>query len=159
MLNTLRNSVEHLKKRVQYNLDIIHKNEKIVRKILEEPVSQDRSERLEVKYQENKKLLKENNDSIQLQLQITKFIEAYKDIFNSYPRVEDTTSDIADVEKPLTREEHLGMTIAEEIPFDENHPYFHDEDFFFLFLEYYTGIEDYETCSQLMKTRQKSEKY
>lgn len=159
MLNTLRNSVEQLKKRVQYNLDIIHKNERIVRKILEEPVSEDRSERLEVKYQENKKLLKENNDSIQLQLQITKFIEAYKDIFETYPASEETHSDIADVEKPLTREEHLGMTIAGEIPFDEDHPYYHDDDFFNQLLEYYTGIEDYETCSYLMKTRQQSENY
>jgi hypothetical protein len=154
MINQLRQTVEELKSRVQRNLDIIHRNEKIVKKLLEEPVSNERSRKLEAKYQENKKLLQENNDSIKLQLQLSKFIDSYKNEIEEnegslpYKTQEET-------EAPLTREDIFNLTIKKEIEFDENHPYFNDEKFFNDLIDYFTSVEDYEMCSFLLNNKQK----
>jgi len=154
MINQLRQAIEELKNRVQKNLDIVHQNERVVRKLLEEPVSNERSRKLEIKYQENKKLLKENNDSIKLQLQLSKFIETYK---NELEETEDSQmmTNQQEEEAPLTKEEIFNLTINKEIQFDENHPYFNDEEFFNDLMEYFTSVEDYEMCSFIMDNRKK----
>jgi hypothetical protein len=154
MINQLRQAIEELKNRVQKNLDIVHQNERVVRKLLEEPVSNERSRKLEIKYQENKKLLKENNDSIKLQLQLSKFIETYK---NELKETEDSqmVTNQQEEEAPLTKEEIFDLTINKEIQFDENHPYFNDEEFFNDLMEHFTSVEDYEMCSFIMDNRKK----
>jgi hypothetical protein len=154
MINHLKQTVEELKSRVQKNLDIIHENERVVKKLLEEPVSNERSRKLEIKYQENKKLLKENNDSIKLQLQISKFIDAYKnELEETAETQQETTQEVS--EKPLSKEEIFDLTVNKDIPFDENHPYYSDEDFFNELMEHFTAVEDYEMCSFLMDNRKK----
>lgn len=154
MLNQLRKTVEELKSRVQSNLDIIHKNERVVKKLLDEPVSNERSRKLEIKYQENKKLLKENNDAIKLQLQLSKFIDTYK---NELEATEENQMEATqeEPEAPLSKEEVFELTANKEIPFDENHPYYNDEDFFNDLMEHFTSVEDYEMCSFLMEHRKK----
>jgi hypothetical protein len=154
MLEQISKTIEALKQRVKRNLDIIHANEKIVRVILNEPLSKSRSERLEKKYNENKALLKENNDSIQLQLQLSKYLEAYKNELKKADNQENTNeSQNPEKESMPTREEFFEMTIKNEISFSPSHPYYDDEDFFNQLLEYYKSIEDYETCSILVKNR------
>ena len=74
MINYLRKTLELMRKRAEHNLEIIRINEKIAKAMLEEPFSESRSGKIEERYQENKKLLKENNDSMQIQLEITRFI-------------------------------------------------------------------------------------
>jgi len=156
MLTHLRQTVEQLKSRVQKNLDIIHKNERIVKKLLEEPVSNERSRKLEEKYQENKKLLTENNDSIKLQLQLTKFIDTYK---NEFEEIEDeqfkNTESPEETEAPLTKEDVFRLTVNKEILFDEHHPYFEDDEFFNDLMEYFSTIEDYEMCGFLLDNKKK----
>jgi len=156
MLTQLREATEQLKKRVQGNLNIIHENEKVVRKILEEPVSNSRSQKLEIKYEENKKLLKENNDSIKLQLQLTKFIDTYKNEIQETeePQVEEQQTNQT-TEEPLTKEDIYHLTINKELEFDEQHPFYNDEEFFNDIMEHFTSVEDYEMCSNLMENRKK----
>ncbi|SRR6056297_1748091 len=146
MINQLRSVVETLKERVNQNLEVIHKNEKKVRSLLEEPVSGERSANLERLYEENKKMLKENHESIQLQLQINKFIESNRNLLKENKE---------EAKKDLTSQDYWNMTITGEIPFDENHPYFEDENFFNELIKYYTEIEDYETCDWLVKKKKK----
>jgi len=156
MLTHLRQTVEKLKSRVQQNLDIIHKNEKIVKELLEEPVSNERSRKLEEKYQENKKLLTENNDSIKLQLQLTKFIDTYK---NEFEGIEEGQINKAEAPEEaaasLTREDIFELTVNKEIHFDENHPYYEDEAFFNALMEHFSNIEDYEMCGLLLDNKKK----
>ncbi|MDA3781483.1 MAG: hypothetical protein PF487_14845 [Bacteroidales bacterium] len=80
MKEQLRKTVELLKKQVKVNLEIIHKNEKLVKAMLNEPVSDGRSIRLENKYNINKVMLSENAEAIKLQLSIVKFLEKYGSI-------------------------------------------------------------------------------
>ena len=153
-------TIELLKERVKLNLTIIHDNERKVRTILEEPLSKYRSERLEEKYNENKKLLKENNDSIQLQLQLTKFIEAYREELsadhNNHYNYNMESERMEDESPSISRDEYFDLTINGEIRFNKKHPYFEDDDFFNDLLEYYKSIEDYETCGFLLDMKNKA---
>ncbi|MFP4620231.1 MAG: hypothetical protein ACLFM7_02900 [Bacteroidales bacterium] len=54
-------------------------------------------------------------------------------------------------------ERNLELTISGEIPFNEDHPFYHDEKFFNDLLNYYQKREDYETCNSLLnKWKKKS---
>jgi len=156
MVTQLKQTVEKLKSRVQNNLNVIHKNEKIVKKLLEEPVSNERSWKLEEKYYENKKLLKENDESIRLQLQLTKFIDTYR---NELEETEENQLNKTEVSKetqsPLTKEDIFNLTISKELQFNEDHPYFNDEEFFNELMDHFSNIEDYEMCSFLQKNKKK----
>mgnify|MGYP006291238081 len=149
-------TIEILKERVKHNLSIINNNEKEVRKILDEPSSKSRSAQLEEKYSQNRRLLKENNDSIQLQLQLTKYIEAYRehwesDNFDDYAgSTFEYNEDDEDDMIMYSQEEYFELTINGEIKFDPSHPFFNDDQFFNDLLNYYKSIEDYETCGFLI---------
>lgn len=161
MYQHLIQTVNMLKERVKENLSIIDENEKIVRRILKEKPSDDRSIRLDELYQENKALLDENNASIKLQLQLSKFIEKFREELTSsendtsYIEQKKSSNDVKNYE--LSREDYLDLTLSGEIQYNKKHPYFEDEDFFNSLLEYYQSVEDYETCSLLMKKRRNNE--
>ncbi len=156
MVTHLRQTIEKLKSRVQQNLNVFYKNEKIIKKLLEEPVSDERSRKLEEKYYENKKLLKENDDSIRLQLQLSKFIDTYENELEETEEEQFNNPEAAkEINASLTREEIFELTTSKELKFDENHPYFNDEEFFNELIEYFSNIEDYEMCGFLQKNKKK----
>jgi len=79
--------VNMLKERINNNLQIIKKNEAIVRKIMLLPVSNERSELLKENFDINRKLLDENHDSLIIEFKLInylgKFREALKHQTNS----------------------------------------------------------------------------
>jgi len=154
MVEKLRIVIEELRERVNNNLDMIHENEKKVRRLLRETVSEQRSSNLEKIYEENKKMLKENHESIQLQLQINKFIESNRALLETKEKNQkpENVEEISH-RKELSPVEYWDMTISGEIPFDQDHPYFENEEFFKSLLSYFTKIEDYEKCDWLVKQR------
>jgi hypothetical protein len=157
MIQYLRKVLDLMRKRAERNLEIIHINDQIVKAMLEEPISKERTERIEERYQENKKLLKENNDSMQIQFEITRFIENYHRELEEYEKriSKKRLKKRQDQNSNHSRENILELTISGEIPFNEKHPYFRDEEFFNALLSYYKNIEDYETCNTLINKRNK----
>jgi len=156
MVTQLRQTVEKLKSRVQKNLNVFYENERIVKELLEEPESEERNQKLEEKYYENKQLLKENDDSIKLQLQLTKFIDSYENDLEETKEGEFKNPEAAkETNDSLTKEEIFELTKTKDLQFDENHPYFNDEEFFDKLMDYFSSIEDYEMCSALMENRKK----
>ena len=157
MVTQLRQTIEQLKSRTQNNLNIFYKNEKIIKKLLEEPVSDERNRKLEEKYHENKKLLKENDDSIKLQLQLTKFIDNYRNEFEEETEENqlNKTEPSKEKQSPLSKEDIFNLTISKELQFDEDHPYFNDEEFFDELMDYFMDVEDYEMCSFLQENKKK----
>ena len=153
MIKHLRKTLDLLRRRAERNLEIIHMNDQIVKAILKEPFSEERSTKIEERYQENRKLLKENNDSMHIQFEITRFIENYYNELKEYEnrnlkRYSKSGND-------SSRENILELTIKGEIPFNQDHPFYQDEAFFKKLLNYYQKIEDYETCNKLLNKRKK----
>ena len=71
-------TINLLKFKVQMNLDVIKKNQVRIKEILKEPVSNERSLKLQEESEVNKKLLAENHDFINLQMTLIKFMEKHR---------------------------------------------------------------------------------
>lgn len=149
MKELIYKTIEILKEKVKANLLEIQNNQKEIRNLLKQPVSVERSEKLEEKYAFNKVLLAENNDFINVQLTLSNFVEKYSntDIFEQV--VAATASGIA------SESDFFEMTIKGVLNYDLKHPYFNDDNFFNKLLEYYKSLEDYEKCHTLVKARHK----
>lgn len=141
MKDMIQKTIEVLKEKIRANLLEIQNNQKEIRNLLKQPVSEERSAQLEERYALNKALLAENNDFINVQLTLTNFVEKYghNQLFSGI----ETSS-------MLNENESFELIVSGKVKFDENHPYFENEAFFQKLLEYYQHIEDYESCSKLM---------
>ena len=162
MLDKLRESIELLKQRIKFNLELIHQNESKIKDILKEPVSEKRSKKLNRRFSFNKQLLKENKDALRLQQGITYYLENYKveirefldivEINQAITSQEETQDEIGEIKK----EDCFDLTITGEIGFDNNHPYFNDESFLNELLAHFTEKEEYEMCSTIIKQKKDS---
>jgi hypothetical protein len=151
MFEVFKNNIDVLKKRVQFNLEIIAKNELRIKELLKEPVSEERARKLNDRFDFNKKLLEENKDALKIQKSLIDFMEKHKiemdDAFHLITNNEDTSLS-TDVD--LEKEDYFDLTINGALDFDKQHPYYHDEMFIQDLMQYFTEVENYEMCSQLM---------
>jgi hypothetical protein len=149
MKDMIQKTIDSLKDKVRANLLEIQNNQKDIRELLKQPVSQERTDKLEQRYILNRALLAENNDFINVQLTLSNFIEKYgnTNIFTQVLRGDE----------PLTEDECFEMTVNGKMPYNSKHPYFKNNLFFNRLLEYYQNIEDYENCSKLVNTRHKKQ--
>lgn len=156
MTKILREAIDTLKLRIKTNLSLIHNNEHKIREILDEPVTEIRSEKLKSRFSYNKRLLQENMDSIKLQKELNSYLENY--LKNSEIIVENNktvksslqeNSNKDEVEN-VSKEDYFDLTINGAIEFDNRHPYFNDEIFLNKLLEYFTETEEFEKCSLIV---------
>lgn len=157
MIEKLKNSIEVLKQRVRFNLDLIHQYEVEVKEILKEPVSEDRSKKLSSRFHFSKKILNENADAIKLQKEIMNYLENYhNDIFDFSQLTDSNRNTYNSVEQEneiveISKDDYYKLTIKGEILFDIHHPYFNDEAFLNKLLSYFISVENYEMCSQIVE--------
>ena len=146
MKDLIQQTIELLKLRVKTNLERIKDNQLKIKEILKQPTSSDRTSKFEEQYQENKNLLAENNDFINIQLTLINFLEKYKN------------SDTLKFEEPVNVEnidDVFHYTVKGKIKYDSTHPYFTDNKFFERLLTYYQKNEQYEQCDRLMRLKNK----
>jgi hypothetical protein len=142
----IRKTIDMLRERVKENLTQIQNNQKGIRDLLKQQVSEKRTELLEGKYAINKALLAENNDFINVQLTLTNFLEKYEDTIllaesdNNVPVYKDV-------------DECFEHTVNGFLMYDPSHPYYNDEKFFNRLIHYFQQLEDYERCSELVNTK------
>jgi len=164
MIDSLKQAVEFLKRRVQYNLQIIRYNEQLIRDILGEPVSVERTERLDEKLKTNKQILQENQESLKIQLSIIQFMDKYKKDLDSYADLENINKELQQRNtdeaqnnkmdtQGISREDYFHLTANKGIVFDEEHPYFNDHSFYNELMQHFIDSEDYEMCLTLRKVR------
>jgi len=141
MKNELKKTVELLRERVKNNINKMNANSLNAKLLLSSlPVSEYRSQRLSDLHEENKKLFTENQESIELQKSLDKFLLTY--LFKEVePAIE------------LSEEEYYTRTIRGEIEYNEKHPYFNDSIFFERVLKFFADEEKYEICDVLLKNR------
>ncbi|MBN1184703.1 MAG: hypothetical protein JXB49_20620 [Bacteroidales bacterium] len=144
-------TINLLKFKVQMNLDVIKKNQVRIKEILQEPVSNERTLKLQEESEVNKKLLAENHDFINLQMTLIKFMEKHRQSLS-----------FEEVEVPVDNEgnmqvDYYKMTLEGKLAYNFQHPRFGDRDFFYRLMNHYQSIEDYESCAQIMKYKPKDE--
>ncbi len=164
--------VDMIKERIKFNLQIIRKNEETIRSILSQPVSNERSKLLKVNFSINRKLLEENNDSLNIEIQLINFISKYREVLK-HEKKNIQSSGILNSETPSFDSESfqndnnqeqleendesnlLNLTLTGETPFNSSHPKFNDKEFFETLLDAYKQKENYEICSYLLKVKGK----
>ncbi|MBN1157841.1 MAG: hypothetical protein JXA61_00545 [Bacteroidales bacterium] len=140
--------IELLTLQIQENLRLINKNQAKIVEMLRNPVSDEQKLDFEERSAENKKMLIENNDFINLQNTLSGFLEKYKPSDEYLNEISEELTGLPDDENII-----FDMTVKEELQFDNLHPCFDDDEFFNRLIEYYTSVEAYEKCSELYKLR------
>jgi hypothetical protein len=159
MIKILREAIDTLKLRIKANLSLIHNNEHKIREILDEPVTEIRSEKLNSRFSYNKRLLQENTDSIKLQKELNSYLENYlknsEIIFENNKTVKSSLQEngTKDEIRNISKEDYFDLTANGAIEFDNRHPYFKDETFLNDLLKYFTDTEEYEKCSLLVNLK------
>lgn len=89
MKELMNQLLEALRARVVENLKIVHTNEAQIRLILKEPLSSARKLKLDERYELSKRILKENEASLQIQNLIVNFISKYRNVSDFNQEVEE----------------------------------------------------------------------
>jgi len=157
MLTNLKEAIEALKQRIRFNLTLAQEVEEEIKEILKEPVSTQRSKKLNERFIKNKKLMSENEDSLNLQRSIINYLEKHHDELSQFPEIIEYKSNKGkntlevSTKIEIKREDYFELTINKSIEFDNLHPYFKDESFANDLISYFIEIEDYEMCARLSK--------
>jgi hypothetical protein len=148
MKKLLQEMIEMLKNQVKHNLEIINRNEDVIRNLTGHPGSEEQIEAFQQYYMENKNLLAENNDFTHLQLTLIKFLTKY--------RHSELLNDPASLDEVDPRQDPgyvFELTVTGKIPFNLKHPFFESPDFFCQLMEHFEKTEQYEKCKELIEVK------
>ncbi len=153
MVDLMKQAIEALKAKVNSNLEEIKTNEILFRKFFSEGKAKDCPDDMNKILEDNKRLLAENFDFINVQLSLLKFLEKYKlqEVYNE-TRQEET------ITKPEEPEQinYFELTISGKLTYNEEHPMFDDIAFFNNIMSYFESHENYEKCAGLLKAKNSS---
>lgn len=136
----------------QNNLEINLNQEEISKLLSESDTSPKESDDLEYKRSLNRELLRENDDFMNMQLQITEFMEKYGHLISDPDAIDEQEEEEALMP-------YFNQTIEGHIEYGPDHPQFYNPRFFNELLRYYQEKEDYEKCDQLVKLKRGINKF
>jgi len=148
MKKLLQDMIEMLKNQVKHNLEIINRNEDVIRNLTGHHGSEEQIEKFRQYYMENKNLLAENNDFTHLQLTLIKFLSKY--------RHSELMNDPASLDEVDPRQDPgyvFELTVTGKIPYNPHHPFFESPDFFCQLMEHFEKTEQYEKCMALIEVK------
>ncbi len=150
MRDLLQKTIDTLKLRVKSNLKQINSNQEVIKGLLKEEKTKERNQQFDYFYNENKNLLQQNNDYINIQLSLINFMEKYKNT----PVLEGDIP-VIDIASIKDENELMSLTIENAIDFNEEHPKFNDAEFIDKLIRHYGSIEEYEKCQHLLDLKSK----
>lgn len=169
MEEQMKLTVNLLKERINYNLQIIRRNEEAIQNVLSQPISNERTNLLNEKISINRKLQEENDNSKAIEIQITNYLNKYSEVLkqknvkssgnanNETSSLESFSFQIKSKSEQLIENEGVNLfnlTLSGDIPFDIKHPKFYDEKFYNLLFECFKLRENYEMCAHLLKVKE-----
>jgi hypothetical protein len=145
MIRTIYKLIGILKEHVNQNNQEIQFNQEEIDRILSGISVNTTRKELDSKYKLNKQLLDENSDFVKLQIELTEFIDKYKQI------LPDKDSDDEPLKSFNDLSDVFNQTISGILNFDPDHPQFNDKVFARQLFDYYKSQENYEMCEKLLK--------
>jgi hypothetical protein len=137
-----------LKEHVNQNNREIQLNQEEIEKLLSDTTLNTHKKDLEIKYSLNRELLNENSDFVQIQLELSEFMDKYKHLFpgnaseNTFKEMDEDNS-----------QNLFKQTVSGKLKFDSAHPQYNNPGFLQELLKYYEIHENYEMCDKLIKLR------
>lgn len=146
MQNLVKKIMQLLKDHVSQNNQEIQYNQDEINRIISNASDNISNKDLEYKNALNKELLEENEEFIQMQLQISEFMEKFGHLFPE----DESDEEYFEPEEGLP---YFSKTINGQIQYGPDHPQFNNIRFFNELLKYYQEREDYEKCDQLIRIK------
>lgn len=150
MKDQIEKLILSLKIHIKNNLEIINKNQKRINEILKNPFTNESEKEYEALKRENKNLMDENDDCINLQIILSNFLNKYR--FSNFINSEYVPA----ISSYLNEEEIYYLTINEKIPITPSHPAFSNENLLKKILDYFTKCEKYEKCNEILDLLKKT---
>jgi len=139
-IESLENALGFLVDRMAGNVNKVKLNSVLARDMVS---SDTYSKKVEEIRNENRNLLDENKQLLNLQLSLRKYLSVYKDaIINDQEQINA-------IERTVN--EWFELTIKGEVELNENHPMINNEDFLNDLLHFYKDCEEYEKCDKVLK--------
>jgi hypothetical protein len=148
MKDHLRQLLDEMKDKVLDNLKTVKENEVDIRELLTNPDTYERAFNIQMKYKFNKKLLNENMAYLEVQHKIV-------NLLSKYGNTEFMKTPLQTLLARSLDTDYFKETIKGRLVFNENHPYYRDEQFIDLLLQHYLSVEDYNECNRLKAIKEK----
>lgn len=145
MVLNIQRTINELKQKVNQNIGQIKNNQTLIKKIIKESDIQKHEKRYYTFNARNKELINQNNDLINVQLTLVKFLEKYKDT-----AILDENIPLVDIYSITDEQEVFALTTKNVVTFDEAHPYYLNQNFIEKLILHYEFTEDYEQCQKLI---------
>ena len=150
MIELMRQALEALKIKVAINLEEIKQNEVRFRIIISQGKAEEMSQELNSLLDQNKNLLDENFDFINVQLAMLKFIERHK----HQNVTQNNDGSVTDEQNEMLQESDIfEHTIKGNVEYSQKHPMFYNEDFYARLMRYYISLDNFEMCTEILKAR------
>ena len=134
MLLMMKQTIEVLKSKVTLNLEEIKRNEARFKQLLNEGKALECAEELSTLLEQNKNLLSENFDFINVQLSILKFLGRSQAQDGSDTR-ELSQNEIQEIQNSM---DIFRYTLNGKLPYNESHPLLFDENFCARMMKFYS---------------------
>lgn len=139
-IKRLESTLDYLRERLSKNVDRIKANSMLSKeKIAQNPFSDD----LDDIRAENKKILVENKDILNLQLLLQNFLTKYD--HDSAEQAEEPQ-----IENERSILEWFQLTVNGIVELDEKHPYATNKDFLNDLMSHFQKVEQYEKCKRVL---------
>lgn len=150
MIKQMQQTIEELKAKIKFNIDLINQNQTEVKSLIRQLNSGELSRQYEAYNTQNKVLIAQNNDLINVQLTLINFIEKYRNtaiLKNDIPLI--------DIYSITDQQEIFDLTAKGILPFDNKHPLYSNTEFIDKLIVYYEGKEQYEYCIELQLLKER----
>ncbi|QQS50282.1 MAG: hypothetical protein IPM71_11915 [Bacteroidota bacterium] len=149
MVETIIRAIEELKLKIRNNVEAITQNQNSIQAMLKHKMNEDYAGQFELISEQNRELLAQNNDLINVQLTLVNFLGKYKDtaiLRQDIPLV--------DIYSVTDEQEVFALTIKGKLSFNEDHPFYHSPNFLEKLIHFYMQKEEYEYCQQLNQIKE-----
>ncbi len=149
MVETIMRTIEELKQQIKNNVETITQNQSSIQAMLKHKMNADYAGQFELISEQNRELLAQNNDLINVQLTLVNFLGKYKD--TAILRQDIPLIDIYSV---TDEQEVFALTIKGKLNFNEEHPFYQSPAFIEKLIHFYLQKEEYEYCQQLNRLKE-----
>lgn len=152
MVETIIRAIEELKLKIKNNVETITQNQSSIQAMLKHKMNTDYAGQFELISEQNRELLAQNNDLINVQLTLVNFIGKYKDtaiLCQDVPLI--------DIYSVTDEQEVFALTIKGKLNFNEEHPFYHSPTFIEKLIHFYLQKEEYEYCEELNRLKASSD--
>jgi hypothetical protein len=148
MLSMMRQTIEVLKSRVTLNLEEIKKNEARFKKLLRDGKAIEKADELSALLENNKTLLSENFDYINVQLSMLKFLGRYKNLVGE-DKQGLTQQEIQEIHESM---DIFRYTVNGKLAYNSRHPLLFDENFCARLMKFYSDRKELTKCNDVLST-------